>query len=649
MLKVWCSNFIRPIFNFKIYKEKQMNRAFKYYPANLWGALMLALGILSGLFPSTAEAWPGSAAPVVTRAASMPGIAPSEFFGVVGRDPWYEWNTNPRYNGANLEFLENMARELHGMGARYIRIEFRADQMAGVRGGFVNFAKYDAFVNDIAPRYGLKVLGLLGYALVNWTGPGDRDLHFAHFNDLPDQANGSNPLIRFFATRAADVIAHYGDKVAAWEVLNEINYWDGVSLRPDSMGALMVFVYGMGKTANPNAQIIVGAQLAPQPPQAEIDSFIYLTAFFRSATVQEYVRKPKPDLFKDNPFPWDGMAWHPYHANLNDAIASVRRMIDMLRSWGDTKNKIWITEVGRPANLRGASECGLGAEESSQARYLTDFYTQLITFHMNDIAAVFWFKYEDFYDRDTGQVAAYGLVRLEGDGRGNYAPGGRVTAYKAAYYAYQRLAGPESPADPQPPPLLQRSSQNPAAPWYFNETGHTLNGAFLDYWLQHGGLDLFGFPLTEPFEEVSATDGKRYLVQYFQRERFEYHPENRGTPFEVLLGLLTVDLLRLDCRGFGAAPPPGGPLPGDRAYFQPTGHNLAGRFKQYWDRRGGLAVYGYPVSEEFAETSPIDGKSYTVQYFERARFEYHPDAPPDYQVQLALLGTEVLRRRGWLS
>jgi hypothetical protein len=33
-------------------------------------------------------------------------------------------------------------------------------------------------------------------------------------------------------------------------------------------------------------------------------------------------------------------------------------------------------------------------------------------------------------------------------------------------------------------------------------------------------------------------------VQYFERNRFEYHPENAGTPFEVLLGLLgnqTVD------------------------------------------------------------------------------------------------------------
>ncbi len=31
-------------------------------------------------------------------------------------------------------------------------------------------------------------------------------------------------------------------------------------------------------------------------------------------------------------------------------------------------------------------------------------------------------------------------------------------------------------------------------------------------------------------------DGNTYLVQYFERARFEYHPEHKGTPYEVQLG-----------------------------------------------------------------------------------------------------------------
>ena len=37
------------------------------------------------------------------------------------------------------------------------------------------------------------------------------------------------------------------------------------------------------------------------------------------------------------------------------------------------------------------------------------------------------------------------------------------------------------------------------------------------------------------------------------------------------------------------------------------------------------------------------GKNYTVQYFERNRFEHHPESQPAYRVQLGLLGSEVSR------
>jgi hypothetical protein len=39
------------------------------------------------------------------------------------------------------------------------------------------------------------------------------------------------------------------------------------------------------------------------------------------------------------------------------------------------------------------------------------------------------------------------------------------------------------------------------------------------------------------------------------------------------------------------------------------------------------------------EKSPLDGKTYTVQYFERSVFEYHPENQPPYNVLLSQLGT----------
>jgi hypothetical protein len=79
---------------------------------------------------------------------------------------------------------------------------------------------------------------------------------------------------------------------------------------------------------------------------------------------------------------------------------------------------------------------------------------------------------------------------------------------------------------------------------FFPPVQHSLRGPFLRYWQAHGGLPVFGYPLDEEFQETSATDGKTYTVQYFQRNRFEYHPEFAGTANEVLLGLLGVDVAR---------------------------------------------------------------------------------------------------------
>jgi type VII secretion-associated serine protease mycosin len=105
----------------------------------------------------------------------------------------------------------------------------------------------------------------------------------------------------------------------------------------------------------------------------------------------------------------------------------------------------------------------------------------------------------------------------------------------------------------------------------------------------------------------------------------------------------------------GAAPPAFAPVPppdpaSGRLYFPETGHSLGGAFRSYWEANGGLAVFGFPTSEEFTENGG-DGLPYTVQYFERHRFEFHPDKPAPYNVLLARIGDDILRTQGrdWFS
>jgi spore germination protein len=181
---------------------------------------------------------------------------------------------------------------------------------------------------------------------------------------------------------------------------------------------------------------------------------------------------------------------------------------------------------------------------------------------------------------------------------------------------------------------------------YFPETGHSLAYGFLDYWRRNGGLERFGYPRTEEFTEYDPMVGQSYTVQYFERARFEYHPEFRGTEFEVLLG--HIGRWALARRGIDPWATAAPPKPGYR-YFSESGHNLGGVFLTYWENNGGLFSFGYPISEEVMEVNPEDGQTYLVQYFERARFEYHPEyAGTKYEVLLGLLGNEMLRERGWI-
>src|SRR4029077_3188354 len=65
-------------------------------------------------------------------------------------------------------------------------------------------------------------------------------------------------------------------------------------------------------------------------------------------------------------------------------------------------------------------------------------------------------------------------------------------------------------------------------------TGFKPSARFAQYWQQNGGLPLFGYAISGERLEKSATDGKQYVVQWFERARFEYHPEFAGTNAEIL-------------------------------------------------------------------------------------------------------------------
>ena len=170
----------------------------------------------------------------------------------------------------------------------------------------------------------------------------------------------------------------------------------------------------------------------------------------------------------------------------------------------------------------------------------------------------------------------------------------------------------------------------------FPQTNTCAENAFLDFWTAHGGVEIIGYPIDQPRR---FPDG--LTRQFYERAILEWHPEN-APDYQVLLTRLGAVLI--DGDPHTAQPPIN--CNAECHLFTETNHTLRAEFLNYWTAFGGLAVFGYPLTEPFQEVNQANGKTYLVQYFERNRFEFHPENDPRYQVLLGRLGAETLAALG---
>ncbi len=185
----------------------------------------------------------------------------------------------------------------------------------------------------------------------------------------------------------------------------------------------------------------------------------------------------------------------------------------------------------------------------------------------------------------------------------------------------------------------------------FTQTGHYLDGRLRQYWEGTGGLPVFGYPLND--DHLTKTPEGRYVTQTFERNRLEYHPE-KTAPYDVLLGRLgaerLVQLGRDWRKEWTRAPIGEGCMP---LFAETTEFALCEPFRTYYRTHGleldgqrgftnqeSLALFGLPLTQAKLETNS-SGDRVLTQWFERARFEYHPKNPRGQQVLLGRLGAEV--------
>lgn len=182
----------------------------------------------------------------------------------------------------------------------------------------------------------------------------------------------------------------------------------------------------------------------------------------------------------------------------------------------------------------------------------------------------------------------------------------------------------------------------------FPETGFCIAGPIRNFWERNGGLAVFGFPITPQQEEL--IEGRSLQVQWFERNRLEIHPDN-APPYNVQLGRLGADRLTQQGRDWAAFPQSAAQT--ECRFFAETGHNVCGDILSLWRSNGleldgvsgtseaeNLALFGLPLSAAQTETLS-NGREYTIQWFERARFEIHPENEPPFNVLLGLLGNEI--------
>jgi hypothetical protein len=335
--------------------------------------------------------------------------------------------------------------------------------------------------------------------------------------------------------------------------------------------------------------------------------------------------------------PWDAVSIHPYNWNFEAGPGveplelnydRIEALHALLTERGAGHMKLWITEYG----WNNAVE--------HQARNL--------------VATFDWLKRQPYiefahlhmlHDWNEEALDAFGLMAIVPDAYGvpRLTPEAVFVPKWPFYNAFKHYPRDGFPLQPAGPNLVA-----------FPVTGHVVEGRFLRAWEARGGLRITGYPLTRPYPR-QQTDGSWLLVQDFERARLEFHPEHLGEWGEVLGTLIgsEVTAQRRDEAAFRPLPCPepgtGATLDPNRECFAETGHWLAYGFRSFWHANGGLAAFGYPISEEFDELNPDTGRIHTVQYFERARFEYHPEhAGTEYEVLLGLLIRDDLQESGWL-
>jgi hypothetical protein len=602
---------------------------------------MLSCALALLLLPLLTLALPAHAAAAAAPKADMLGVTGNAF-------PWES-------HWADFQKL------LNDSDAGWARLELRWDFIEANPGAW-NFGLHDQLVDGYRAD-GMQVLGLLDYSVAWANGQPGSGTVFGPPTDLDA-----------WSQYVSAVAQHFKGRVNAYEIWNEPDasfFWNGKDGGdPAAYLPLLQRAYQAIKAVDPTATVMNGG----------------LTGTARGADFLNQLLDMGAGSYLDV------VAFHGYVANDGLDTSVFPDVIWPLLGQARARagKPLWITEFGWPSDCGdGSAACSEAAQANRVARNLA------MLFKIGGVAKVFVFMFKDPGD----QPNYYGITRADASPKPAFAAV-QTIANRLAGLTYEgqvnlgssdlwdmRFSAPDRTVDvvwsqagdrdiqfptshtnvrtwridgarqdftasagsaqlhvTSDPLLVERDGQalitdGGSRCRYFAETNQSLCDGFLDFWQQYGGLMAFGYPISPELQEDGRT------VQYLERMKFENHPEATGTAWAVMGELVgrTITAGRDREPAFQAV---ADPHDGGCNYYAETGHTLCLGFRAYWDQHGGLWMFGYPISQELQERNPDTGETYTVQYFERARFEWHPEnAGTQYEVLLGRLGAQVFSSR----
>ncbi len=460
-------------------------------------------------------------------------------------------------------------------------------------------------------RDGRRVVGLL-IGTPGWAG-GD------HPNDVP-----ANLYLPFDARDnhwgqfVAKIVSRYRGRIDDWIIWNEPDVWNDDNQARQWNGSVEQY-YQLVKVAsqaarasNPNSRIILAGLTYWWDKQYDREQFFQ--RFLETAD-----RDPSA---RANGYYFDVATLQLY--NNPRSLFELPIYFRQLMRDHDLEKPIWINETNAVPWDDDAARLSRGffrVTLDEQASYLIQAFASALAGGVERIAA---YKMRDDPGQQNG-LQAYGLVRS--DPNESTRP-----VYRAYQVITQYMSGVRSARMHREGNVamveMERERNRVSVVWNLSPTATNLPlGA-------HAPSALLVDKLGDA-RQIAAIDGKYPL---------NLPPATAntipGAPNQYFVGgspLLLIEDREMDepiLAGREGESAPG--TDQERDWISPaTGYRVSGAWLDYFQAHGSAEQLGHPIGR--AGPDPADPDQ-TVQYFQRAVLEWHPENPPEHRIQRRLLG-----------